>query len=49
MINKKRRKYDKIVLIAKDKLNTTEPLISKDLIDSHINHNEFISVNNVLK
>ena len=38
-----------IVLLAKDKLNTIDVLISEDFIDSYINHNEFISVNNVLK
>ena len=31
------------------KLNLIEVLIYKDLIDSYINHDEFISVNNVLK
>ena len=30
------------------KLNTIEVLISKALIDSYINHDEFVSVNNVL-
>ena len=42
-------KHDKIVLLEKDKLNTTEVLISKDLVDSYISHGEFVSVNNVLK
>ena len=31
------------------KLNLIEVLIYKDLIDSYINHDEFVSVNNVLK
>ena len=42
-------KHDKIVLLEKDKLNTTEVLISKALVDSYISHGEFVSVNNVLK
>ena len=46
---KKKKKHDKIVFLGKDKLNTTEVLISKALIDSYISHNEFISVNNVLR
>ena len=43
------KKHDKIVLVAKTKSNTTEDLISKTLIDSNISHDEFVSVNNVLK
>ena len=45
---KKKKKHSKIVLLGKDKLNTTEVLISKTLIDSYISHDEFVSVNNVL-
>ena len=30
-------------------LNTTKVLISKTLIDSYINHDKFVSVNNVLQ
>ena len=37
------------MLLEKDKLNTTEVLISKALVDSYISHGEFVSVNNVLK
>ena len=40
---------DEIVLIAKSKLNSTEVLIYKALIDSKISHDKFISINNVLK
>ena len=47
-IIKKKKKYDKIVLLAKSKLNSIEVLISEALIDSNINHNEFILINNVL-
>ena len=44
-INKKKKKHDKIVLLAKTKLNYIEMLISKVLIDSYINHDEFVLVN----
>ena len=37
-----------MVLLAKNKLNTIKVLISKDLIDSYINH-KLVSVNNVLR
>lgn len=46
-INKK--KDDKIVLSSKNKLNNVEVLISKDLINTYIGQDEFISVNNMLK
>ena len=38
-----------IVLLGKDKLNTIEILISTALINSYISHDEFVSVNNVLR
>ena len=38
-----------MVLLAKDKLNTMEILICKALIYSHITHDDFASVNYVLK
>ena len=37
------------MVLGKDKLNTIKVLISKALIDSHISHEEFLSVNNVLR
>ena len=37
------------MLLGKDKLNTIEVLIFKALIDSYISHDEFVSINNVLK
>ena len=37
------------MLLAKFKLNTIEVLISKDLTDSNISHDEFVSINNALK
>ena len=49
IIKKKKKKHDKIVLLAKSKLNSIEVLISKALIDSNISHDEFVLVNNVLK
>ena len=48
-IKKKKKKHDKIVLLGKGKLNTIEVLISKSLIDSSISHDEFVSLNNVLR
>ena len=49
MIQKKSKKHDKIVLLGKDKLNASEVLISKALIDSYISHDEFVLVNNMLR
>ena len=46
---KKKKKNDKIVLLGKTKLDTIEVIISKVLIDSYISHDEFFSVNNVLR
>ena len=49
IIKKKKKKHDKIVLLAKSKLNSIVALISKALIDSNIGHYEFVLINNVLK
>ena len=49
IIKKKKKKHDKIVLLAKNKLNSKKVLISKFLINSYISHNEFVLVNNELK
>ena len=49
MIKKKKKKHDKIVLLAKSKLNSKEVLIFKALIGSNISHDEFVSINNLLK
>ena len=46
---KKKTKLDKIVLLAKTKLNSIEVWISKALIDSNISHDECFLINNVLK
>ena len=48
IIKKKKNKHDKIVLLAKSKLNRIEVLISKALIDSVISHAEFVLINSVL-
>ena len=40
IIKRKEKKHDKIVLLAKSKLNSTEVLISKAKIDSNITHDE---------
>ena len=41
IINKKKKKLDKIVFLAKSKLNKAKVLISKALNDSVISHDEF--------
>ena len=42
IIKKKKKKHDKIKVLAKSKLNSLEVLISKALIDSVISHDEFV-------
>ena len=49
IIKKKKKKHDKIVFLAKSKLNRIEILISKALIDSVISHDEFVLINNMSK
>ena len=49
IIKKKKKKDDKIVLLAKSRLNSILVLISKALIDSIVSHDEFVLINNVLK
>ena len=41
-------KHDKIILLAKSKLNDIKVFISKALINSNISHDEFVLIN-VLK
>ena len=48
-IIKKKKKHDKIVLLGKDKLNTIEVLISKAVMESYISHDQFFSVNDMLR
>ena len=38
-----------MVLLGKAKLNTIEILIYNALINSHVSHDDFVSVNNVLR
>ena len=40
----KKKKHDKILMLAKSKLNSIETLISQALIDMEINHEEFITI-----
>ena len=49
IIKRKKKKHDEMVLLWKDTLNSIEVLISKTLIDSCINHDKFVSVNNALR
>ena len=49
IIKKKRKKYDRIVLLGEAKLHIIEDLLSKALIVSYISHDKFVSVNNVLE
>ena len=49
IIKKKKKKHDKIVLLAKSKLNNKEILISKTLSDSVVSHDEFVLISNMLK
>ena len=44
-----KKNLDEIELLGKAKLNTIEVLIYKALIGSYISHDEFVSVNNVLR
>ena len=49
IVKKKKKKHDKMVLLAKTKLNSIKVLISKALIDSNIGHDDYVVINNVLK
>ena len=49
IIKKKKKKHDKIALLAKSKLNSIEVLVSKAIVDSVISHDEFVLINRVLK
>ena len=40
----KKKKHDKILMLAKSKLNSIETLISQALIDMEISHEEFIAI-----
>ena len=49
IIKKNKTKHDRMVLLAKSKLNSTEVLIFKALIDWVFSHYEFVLINNVIK
>ena len=40
----KKKKHNKVLMLAKSKLNSIETLISQALIDMEINHEEFITI-----
>ena len=42
IIKKRKKKHDKIVLLAKPKLNSVEVLNSEAFIDSNFRHDEFV-------
>ena len=46
---KKGKNLNNILLLVNNKLNTTKSLISRALIVSYINHDEFVLVNNLLR
>ena len=46
---KKKKKHDRIVLLGRPKLDTFEILLLKALIDSFIRHDEFVSVDSMLR
>ena len=43
---KKKKKHDKVLMLAKSKLNSIKTLISQALIDMDISHKEFITILN---
>ena len=44
MTRNKKRKYDKILMLSKSKLNSIETSVSQILIDMDISHEEFITI-----
>ena len=44
MTRNKRKKHDKILMLAKSKLNCIEILVLQALIDMEISHEEFITI-----
>ena len=46
MTRKKKKKHNKILILAKGKLNSIESLISQALNDMEISHKEFITILN---
>ena len=44
MKRNKKKKHDKILMLAKSKLNSIKTLISPALIDMEISHEEFVAI-----
>ena len=44
MTRNKRKKHDKILVLAKSKLHSIETLVSQALIDMEITHDEFNAI-----
>ena len=44
LTKKRKKKYNKIIALAKDKLNTIDTLLSSALNDSKISHEEFTNI-----
>ena len=44
LTKKRKRKHNKIIVLAKNKLNTIDTLLSSALIDSEISHKEFSNI-----
>ena len=44
MTRNKKKKHDKVLMLAKSKLNGNEKLIFQALIDMEISHEEFITI-----
>ena len=44
--NNKKKKLDKIPMLAKNKLNSIETLVSQALIDTETSHEEFVTILN---
>ena len=40
----KKKKHDRILMLAKSKLNSIETLLSQALIDTEISHKEFVTI-----
>ena len=49
IIKKNRNRHDNILFLAKTKLKTIEVLTSKTLIGLYINHDDLVSVNDMLR
>ena len=44
MTKNKKKKHDKILMLAKSKINSIETLISQSLVDMGISHEEFVTI-----